>query len=141
MESIIGKEFPKKVTPLIEKAVKSIDIIVYDWRWYPHDPGASVQLFNQAIVRAVRRGVKVRAIVNNDEISRVLKEVGCEARRLTIANLVHCKFMVIDEKLAITGSHNYTQSAFQKNLEVSVIFDDLGMVVSLKNYFDNLWGI
>ena len=141
METIIGKDFPKKVTPLIGKAVKSIDIIVYDWRWYPHDPGASVQLFNQAIVRAVRRGVKVRAIVNNDEIARVLKEVGCEARRLRIESLVHCKFMVIDEGLAITGSHNYTQSAFQKNLEVSVIFDDMGMVVSLKNYFNNLWGI
>ena len=125
--------------PLIEKAVNSIDIIVYDWRWYRDDPGASAQLFNQTIVRAVRRGVKVRAIVNNNEIARVLKEVGCEARRLRRKELVHCKFMVIDDKLAITGSHNYTEAAFQKNLEVSVIFDDMGMIESLKNYFQNLW--
>ncbi len=56
METIIGKEFPQKVIPLIEQAKTSIDIVVFDWRWYPQDPGASVQLFNQAIVRAVRRG-------------------------------------------------------------------------------------
>lgn len=139
IETIIGSQFPKKVIPLIENAVKSIDIIVFDWRWYPQDPGASVQLFNQAIVRAVRRGVRIRAIVNNDEIMRVLKEVGCEAKRLKIKELVHCKFMVIDEGLVITGSHNYTQSAFQMNLEASVIFEDSEAAVSLKNYFQNLW--
>ena len=138
-ETIIGKEFPKKVIPLIEASKRSIEIIVFDWRWYPQDPGASVQLFNQAIVRAVRRGVKVRAIVNNDEILRVLKEVGCEAHRLKIKQLVHCKFMVIDDGLVVTGSHNYTQSAFQMNLEVSVISDDQETAVSLKNYFENLF--
>lgn len=139
METIIGSQFPKKVIPLIEEAKKIIEIIVFDWRWYPQDPGASVQLFNQAIVRAVRRGVKVRAIVNNDEIMRVLKEVGCEAKRLKTSSLVHCKFLLIDDKIAVIGSHNYTQSAFQMNLEVSVISDDSNNILELKNYFQNLW--
>lgn len=141
IETIIGSQFPKKVIPLIENAVKSIEIIVFDWRWYPQDPGASVQLFNQAIVRAVRRGVKIRVIANNDEIVRVLKSVGCEAKKLKTASLVHCKFMIIDDGLVITGSHNYTQSAFQMNLEASVIFEDLEAALSLKNFFKNLWGL
>jgi len=139
METIIGAEFPKKVIPLIENARKTIDIIVFDWRWYPQDPGAQVQLFNQAIVRAVRRGVKVRAIANNDEIVRILNSVGCEAKRLLTEKLVHAKMMIIDDEIVIIGSHNYTQSAFHMNLELSVILDNLEKISDFKNFFQNLY--
>ena len=139
METIIGKEFTRKVIPLIEKAERSIDIIVFDWRWYPQDPGAQVQLFNQAIVRAARRGVKVRAIANNDEIIRVLNQNGVEAKKILTRKLVHCKIMIIDGRTVITGSHNYTQSAFQMNLELSVILTDLEGINRLNTFFINLF--
>jgi phosphatidylserine/phosphatidylglycerophosphate/cardiolipin synthase-like enzyme len=139
METIIGKEFPKKVIPLIEAAKTSIDIVVFDWRWYPQDPGASVQLFNQAIVRAVRRGVKVRVIANNDEIVNVLKQVGCDAKRLLTAKLVHPKMMIIDNEIAVTGSHNYTQSAFQMNYEISMILQGREEIERLMEFFNNLF--
>jgi hypothetical protein len=48
IEAISGKQFPEKVIPLLDNSVKSIDIVVFDWRWYPNDPAASAQLFNQA---------------------------------------------------------------------------------------------
>ena len=139
MQAIIGKQFPEKVIPLIDNAVKSIDIVVFDWRWYPQDPGASVQLFNQAIVRAVRRGVRTRAIVNNDEIVRVLKSCGVLAKRLIAKNLVHVKLMVIDDKIVIVGSHNYTQSAFQMNFELSVILDNPEGLAEIQSFFNNLY--
>jgi len=139
MQAIIGKQFPEKVIPLIDNAVKSIDIVVFDWRWYPQDPGATVQLFNQAIVRAVRRGVRTRAIVNNDEIVRVLKSCGVLAKRLIAKNLVHVKLMVIDDKIVIVGSHNYTQSAFQMNFELSVILDNPEGLAEIQSFFNNLY--
>jgi phosphatidylserine/phosphatidylglycerophosphate/cardiolipin synthase-like enzyme len=139
METIIGKEFPKKVIPLIDQSKTSIDIVVFDWRWYPQDPGASVQLFNQAIVRAVRRGVKVRAIANNDEIVNILNQNGCHAKRLLTAKLVHPKMMIIDNEIAIIGSHNYTQSAFQMNLEISVILRGREEIKRLIEFFNNIY--
>jgi len=139
IETIIGREFPKKVVPLIERATKSIDIIVFDWRWYPQDPGASVQLFNQAILRAIRRGVKIRVIANNDGIVNILKSEGCQTRRLITKSLVHCKVMIIDEQTMVTGSHNYTESAFQMNLELSVIFDDPSAINKSLVFFNNLF--
>jgi len=140
METIIGSQFPKVVIPLIDKAKFSIDIVVFDWRWYPQDPGASVQLFNQAIVRASRRGVKVRAIANNDEIVNILNQNGCQAKRLLTSKLVHPKIMIIDEETAITGSHNYTQSAFQMNYEVSMILHGREEIQRLIDFFKNLYG-
>ena len=138
-EAIIGSDFPKKLIPLIENSKKSIDIIVFDWRWYPQDPGAQCQLFNQAIIQATRRGVKVRAIANNDEIVKVLNQNGCEAKRILTKKLVHSKMMIIDGEIVVTGSHNYTESAFQMNLELSVILNNLENIADFSNFFQNLY--
>jgi len=140
MQPIIGKEFPEKVIPLIDEAKNSIDIVVFDWRWYPNDPGSSAQLFNQALVRAARRGVKIRAIANNDEIINILKSVGIEAKKLISKKLLHCKLMIIDDETIITGSHNYTQNAFQMNLELSVILKVGDEVKRFLDFFNNLYG-
>ena len=141
IQTISGREYPAKVIPLIEKAKDSIDIVVFDWRWYPSDPGAACQLFNQAIIRAARRKVKIRVIANNDEIINVLKNEGCEAKRLRTTKLVHCKLMIIDNQIVITGSHNYTQSAFQMNLELSVIISDSVPADRFLSFFNNLWNL
>jgi len=140
MQPIIGKEFPNKVIPLIDSAKHSIDIIVFDWRWYPQNPGSPVQLFNQALVRAVRRGVKVRAIANNNEIISTLKNVGVEAKKLLTPRLVHVKLMVIDGQKVILGSHNYTESAFQMNYELSVLLDEVEPDNQFLEFFNNLYG-
>jgi len=140
MDTIIGNQFPEKVIPLIENAKKSIEIVVFDWRWYPNDPGSSAQLFNQALVRAARRGVKIRAIANNDEIINILKSVGIEAKKLISKKLLHCKLMIIDDETIITGSHNYTQNAFQMNLELSVILKVGDEVKRFLDFFNNLYG-
>lgn len=138
---ISGSQFPKIVIPLIESAKNSIDIIVFDWRWYPQDPGAICQLFNQAILRASKRKVKIRAIVNNNYIVNLLNNNGVLAKKLLTARLVHSKLMIIDNQIVITGSHNYTQSAFQMNLELSVVLSDVVDVSAFSSFFDNLWNI
>jgi len=121
MESVIGKDFPKKIIPLIDSAKQSINIVVYDWRWYPNDPGCAVQIFNQSLVRASRRGVKIKAIVNNDGIVEILKSLEINARRVVLKNIIHAKLMIIDDNIVILGSHNYSQNAFTLNQEISVI--------------------
>jgi len=138
---ISGREYPKQVIPLIERSKKTIDTVVFDWRWYSNDSGAICQLFNQAIIRASRRGVKIRAIANNDKILGILRTEGCEAVRLRTKKLVHSKLMIIDEEIVITGSHNYTQSAFQKNLELSVIIHEDPINESFKLFFNNIWSL
>lgn len=139
MEAIIGKEFPKKIIPLIEGSTQTIDIVVFDWRWYPNEPANPVQLFNQSLVRAVRRGVKVRAIVNNDEVLETLKSCGVLAKRLFAKSLLHAKLMIIDQKIVIIGSHNYTQSAFTMNCEISAMFSDLEAATQFLDFFESLW--
>jgi phosphatidylserine/phosphatidylglycerophosphate/cardiolipin synthase-like enzyme len=139
MQAIIGSQYPEIVIQRINEAKTEIDIIVFDWRWYANDPGSPVQLFNQSLVRAVRRGVRVRAIVNNESIAQTLKALGIEAKKLQTNNLVHAKIIIIDKKEAIIGSHNFTSPAFEKNYELSALIDDQNVVSDYSLYFNNLW--
>jgi len=138
-EVIISREFPKKVIPLIKNATKSIDIIVFDWGWYPDEIGEQIQIFNNAIFNANRKGVKVRALVQKNLIKIILSKCGIEAKVLHSAKLLHIKLMIIDNKIAIMGSHNYTKNAFNINHEVSIITRQETDILILKEYFNNLY--
>jgi phosphatidylserine/phosphatidylglycerophosphate/cardiolipin synthase-like enzyme len=136
---VIAGEFIKKVIPFIDNAKCTIDICVFDWRWYPQDPASPCQLFNQAVVRARKRGVQVRAIINNQGLVNIFNELKIQSKKFVSGHLLHAKFMLIDQKIVITGSHNYTQSAFSSNYELSIILEDIENPDEFSNFFDKLW--
>lgn len=141
MKTIIGKNYPKYVIPLIDKAVNSIKIVVYDWRWYENDPANPCQLFNSAIVRARRRGVNVTACVNSDQIAEPLKINDIDVRIPISKNLIHTKFIIIDDKILVMGSHNFSQSAFTTNFETSIIQDDPLEINEFILFFHSIWSL
>lgn len=138
---LIGKKYVEKVIPQIEAAKQTIDIIVYDWRLRPSLPTHPVSLLVQALLGAQRKGVRVRALVNSAEVQRNLKFYGIEAKVLQTQKLMHAKMMLIDSNVAVIGSHNYTQSAFTSNLEISLCCTFANKDNELNQYFTNLWGI
>ena len=136
---IIGKEFVDKVIPIIEKATTSIKVIVYDWRLYPNDPSHPVSRLVLALKGAVERNVDVQVLLSNDAVRQQLSAFGFDCKRLYSDKLVHAKMMLIDDRYAIIGSHNYTQNAFQMNLELSVALDLFTPENELRDYFNNIW--
>jgi len=140
IQVLIGKEFPAELIKLFDKSKSSIEIIVFDWRWYSDKPGAVAQLFNQSLVRAVRRGVNVRAIVNANQIIDILKSVGVKAKKLISPRLVHVKMVIVDNSIVVVGSHNYTESAFQMNYELSVVLSEVEADNQFIKFFNQLYG-
>ncbi len=100
---IISKDFPKVVIPLIDSALSTIEIIVFDWRFYKNDPASAVSLFNQSIARACKRGVAVRCLVQNASVVDRLKELGCWAKELHSKRILHTKLLIIDKTRIIIG--------------------------------------
>jgi phosphatidylserine/phosphatidylglycerophosphate/cardiolipin synthase-like enzyme len=139
METIIGREFSKKVRPLIKKARNTIDIIVYDWRWYPNEIGSEIQLFNYEIVRALQRKVRLRVLLNNKSIETILKKEGAKVQTIRSGKNLHSKLMIIDESIVIMGSHNYTKNAFELNHETSIIIDNKEAIQNFQKYFNDLF--
>lgn len=137
-EVIIGREYPKVLTPLIEQAQHSIDILVFDWRWYANEPNSSVQKFNSAILDASKRGVKVRALVNNNIMPTILQLHNLSVRRVGTKKMMHVKMIILDQKTLVIGSHNFSKNAFEFNHEVSLLVEDEGVIARALNYFNIL---
>ena len=53
--------------------------------------------------------------------------------------LQHNKFAVFDNKKVLTGSANWTYSAFSKNSENCIFLDDIEVVSKFSYRFDELW--
>ena len=136
---IIGKEFGPKVTPLIHQAKNSIDIIVYNWRWYPNQIGSTIQQFNNAIINAAKKGKQVRVITNFPYINPILSQLNIKTKKINSKKTIHTKMILIDNEIAIIGSHNYTMNAFTINYEVSIIIQNQNFAKRLNEYFNNLW--
>ena len=60
MIPLIGRDYETHLVASIRDAKHSIDVAMYDWRWYLDQPLYPVQPINRALVEAVRRGVIVR---------------------------------------------------------------------------------
>lgn len=138
-EVLLGREFVERAIEIINNAKTSLSIVVFDWRWYPNEPAGDVGNFNRAVASASERGVHVRCIVNSDDIAKKLSDVGVLVHRVTTKRLVHVKLILVDEKIAITGSHNYTAQAFAHNIEASVVLRDENFNPKFCEFFENLW--
>lgn len=139
VESILGKEYTEKVIPLIEAAKWRVSVLVFDWRWYPQDISSPASLLNQAILRAHRRKLDVRALVNMADTVRELTGLGMKVRKVWSKDLLHAKVMLIDDEIAVIGSHNFTASAFSKNYECSVIIKGKEAVAPFVHYFETIY--
>jgi len=139
IEIAIGREFPKKVIPLLDNAKESVYIIVYEWRWYPDQIGTQIQIFNNSIVRAKNRGLDIKAVVWDKIISNKLNELNIQNKYIHDSRLLHAKLMIIDGQIAILGSHNYTKTAFDFNFENSVIIHDEKTAMEFTKFFETFF--
>ena len=85
----------------------------------------------QALIRAHQRGVKISAVLDKSNRSQKysaatsLKNMGITVFIDDKHAIAHNKIMIIDDRVVITGSFNFTQSAENKNAENLLILDDL----------------
>jgi phosphatidylserine/phosphatidylglycerophosphate/cardiolipin synthase-like enzyme len=86
------------------------------------------QIITDAIVRAVKRGVKVRFVTETDYLGdsgvAALRNVGVVAVDDQRSPLMHNKFMVFDKKAIWTGSMNFTENCAYHNDNNGVYIED-----------------
>ena len=136
---VIGGDYQKKVCPLIDEAKSTIEMCMFDWRWYRDSFANPVSIFNHSLVRAVRRGVQVRVLTNYKEIIELVRSLGIDAKKWPEASLMHSKFLIMDSKIIVMGSHNITFSAFTSNMETSVIIESEAQAEQMREYFNIIW--
>ena len=138
---ILDRDFAGKAAEFVKDAKSEIRIFAYAWRWYENEPELDIQKFNIEVLKATRRGVKVRAIVDTFAIFKELSAQGIDCRFLEPVRTVHTKAIMIDDKTLVLGSHNLTKRATSGNLEMSVAIQDYATTDQFILYFDTMWDV
>lgn len=126
-----------KIIGWISEAKSTIDICLYMF---------SNELLLNAIIDAHKRGVVVRLIMDSDctKTTWVLGQIGIMKRvkkSFFKNNIMHHKFIIIDNNKLISGSLNWTMNAIRNNWENIFITNDHELVDPFKQEFKRLWAL
>jgi len=126
----------KLIASLLDGAERSIHVAVYSF---------TSDLLAEALIRAKQRGVEVRVIVEKERIGERgakyerLRDAGIDTRADGNPDLMHHKFVVIDGKIVVTGSYNWSAAAEDRNDENIVIIENPAVAERFEEEFERIW--
>uniref|UniRef100_A0A8C3CZ89 Mitochondrial cardiolipin hydrolase n=1 Tax=Cairina moschata TaxID=8855 RepID=A0A8C3CZ89_CAIMO len=92
-----------------------------------------------------RRGVRVRVVTDAQYMALkgsqigLLRHAGIQVRHDQESGYMHHKFAIVDRKMLITGSLNWTTEAIQNNRENILIMEDAEYVQPFLEEFERIW--
>jgi phosphatidylserine/phosphatidylglycerophosphate/cardiolipin synthase-like enzyme len=133
-----GQYVSPVIVDLYNKADKTIDVAIYAL----NDPQIVIALKN-----AASRGVRVRVITDRKEALDKYQRIALDdllfahvsIKVNSHPNSMHLKMSIVDNKLATTGSYDYTLEANQINDEMFIIVTEPKFVQICINEFERLW--
>jgi phosphatidylserine/phosphatidylglycerophosphate/cardiolipin synthase-like enzyme len=128
----------EKVAGLINQAVQEVHIAVYSFNRYT---------IAEAVVEAHRRGVSVRVIVDADQAGNTPRDEYLEGQGVPLLRIdypgygaMHHKFAVIDRRIVVTGSYNWTSNATMNNNENMAVLTSRNAAKRYNDEFEKIWG-
>ena len=126
-----------KVINMITQAKKTLDVCMFTM--------TNDKLY-KAVLDAKKNGVNVRVITDDE----CVKQLGSDIYKLVINGVpvktddnvqyhMHHKFVIIDSKVLLTGSFNWTVQAVKNNNENVLILYNIDIANDYTNEFNRLW--
>ena len=134
---------------LIHEAKYSIQVMMFEMGYYDKYPNTPSNLLIKELMNATKRGVKVEVILEvkegedrtakrNRHTGKVLSEGGVEVIYDPLSKTTHAKFMVVDGRLTLLGSTNWTYYALTSNNEASVLIRSQELARAIIDYFNRV---
>lgn len=127
----------KELARLIKAAKGNIVVASYAF---------SSKYLGQALSEAHKKGVKVRIILDGENarkaysIDEWLVGEGIDLRFVDVkGGCMHHKFMIIDVKIMMLGSYNFTNESEFRNHEAAIFTNNKALIQSFAAEFDRLW--
>jgi phosphatidylserine/phosphatidylglycerophosphate/cardiolipin synthase-like enzyme len=129
----------KELVRVTQAAAKEISVAAYAF---------SSKYLGNALVKAIKRGVKVRLILDMENarksysIDEWLIENGVDVRFIKLKRgCMHHKILIIDSLRLMTGSYNFTNDSEFRNHEAAIFTDDGNLIASFIAEFERLWSL
>jgi hypothetical protein len=130
----------ERIITEIEKAQSTLDIAIYSF---------TADEIRDALIRARNRGVQVRILADTGQADNqgqggeipTLQSLGFNVKLLAgLQNgIMHDKYMIIDGRLLVTGSYNWSVSAESYNFENAVFIQGSALVQAYIEEFNRMW--
>ncbi|NXX39193.1 PLD6 hydrolase, partial [Tricholaema leucomelas] len=92
-----------------------------------------------------RRGVRVRVVIDAQSMEMkgsqigLLRHAGIQVRHDQESGYMHHKFAIVDGRMLMTGSLNWTTQAIQNNRENVLVVEDAEYVKAFLDEFERIW--
>ena len=126
------------VIPAVKSAARSVRFLAFSFTDYP---------LAEAMIQRAQSGVDVAGVferVGSDTDAAELKTLFCAqvpVRRDGNPSFLHHKVIVIDERIVITGSLNFSTNAEESNDENVIIIDNADIARLYMREFDRVWAL
>ena len=142
---LTNENFLPALLKSIDEAQNEIFISIFSFKAGEHKNSYPDRIVNH-LAKAVKKGVKVYVILEktqdkSDELNiqnrttgKLLEEKGINVYFDSPNKTTHTKLIVIDQRLVLLGSHNFTQSALKYNNEISVLLEGPDLANNARNY-------
>lgn len=135
-ESVIKHGSLSILMDALQEATKSLDVCMFTF---------SCKELGDLLIKAHRSGILVRVITDKEQSfasgsqTERLRKQGIQVRLDNSSYFMHHKFAVVDDRLLISGSLNWTLQGICGNQENIVISDMIEMVAPFSSQFEKLW--
>lgn len=126
----------QEIVSAIDKAEQYVFVAMYFFTSRP---------IAQALIRSQDRGVEVKICLDDEQPhyeyskSRYLENKGINIRLIGGSGIMHNKFCIIDDRITITGSYNWTARADLENDENILIIESEEIARVYKEQFLKYW--
>jgi phosphatidylserine/phosphatidylglycerophosphate/cardiolipin synthase-like enzyme len=134
---------------IIKEAKVSVHVIMFEMGYYDPHPNTPSNLLVKELINTKKKGVKVEVILEvregedrttkrNRHTGKILSEGGVEVIFDPLSKTTHAKSVVVDGRLTLLGSTNWTYYALTNNHEVAVLVRSKELAKALIEYFNQV---
>lgn len=149
VQVVLDDQYFQVAKKMIQEAKHSIQVMMFEIGYYDEYPMALSNLLVRELINAEKRGVKVEVILEvkegqdrtterNRQTGKILSEGGVEVIYDSPSKTTHAKLMVVDGKLSLLGSANWTYYALTSNNEASILVRSKEVAKAFVDYFNRV---
>ena len=141
---LVGGEYFETAQRLIGEAKESITAAIYIINVEPAPDTNPASILLEGLINVKKRGVKVKVVLDKSMLEanynayKRLEQAGIEVSFNTRRAVLHGKGIVIDSKICIIGSYNWTRASLQDNYEFAALIDDAQEAAKILDYISTI---
>ncbi len=137
------REYFEAVSPLLKNSKESIHILMFNVAYYVKYPNSTMNFIIRDLIEAADRGVDVKIVADEYQSTEATVEY-LQSRGINIKfdnpeQTTHSKLIIVDGKVVIVGSTNWSYYAIEKNHESNVIIESEIIAEEFELYFEAIW--